>query len=157
MKRQLHICCLLLSIALFSCSKTTQTPSYPSYYGKWQFIAWSFGPSYNIPSPDSVVLLTLKQGNTYTATLNGAISLQGSFTIDSSNGVTLKFLNINEPYGTNTIVVTNNTTFLFFNTAKIGQLTLFQNNLTSSPGDTLMLTSSPITPDPTYSWFKRIQ
>lgn len=158
MSRLLCCCCFVGITFLFACSKTVHTPSYPSYYGQWQYIGASFGPGFTTPSPDSVVILTLKSGNTYTVTLNGNSSLEGSFTMDSiTYGVTLKFLNITQPYGNNTIATTNGPTFLFFNTAKIGQLTLFEENATSSPGDTLVLTSSPVTPEATNDLFRRIQ
>jgi hypothetical protein len=158
MNSLLRYCCLVIGTGLFSCSKTIQTPSYPSYYGQWQFFGRSSGPWQVTPSPDSVVILTLKSGNTYQATLNGTLAMQGSFTIDSNaNGVFLKFLNITEPFGTITSEESNGIYFLFFNTAKIGQLTLFQTNITNSPGDTLDLTSYPITPEFTSDYFKRIQ
>jgi hypothetical protein len=154
----LRFCFLIIITGLFSCNKNIQTPSYPSYYGQWQFIGTSSGPSYITPSPDSVVILILKPGNTYVATLNGNPGIYGSFTIDSSaNFVTLTFLNITQPYGTNTSGESNGIYFLFFNTAKVGQLTLFQTNATNSPGDTLNLTSYPITPEFTSDYFKRIQ
>jgi len=158
MSRLLCCCCFVVMMVMFSCRKAVQVPSYPSYYGQWLFIQSSSGPGFTTPSPDSVVILTLKPGNTYTVTLNGNTSLQGSFTMDSvAYGVTLDFLNITQPYGTSTIVTTNGPTFLFFNTVKIGQLTLFQKNATSSPGDTLDLTSSPVTPEATNNLFRRIQ
>ncbi len=158
MNSLLRYCCLVVGAGLLSCSKTGQTISYNSYYGQWQFIGTSSGPWQVTPSPDSVVILRLMPGNTYEATLNGTLAIQGSFTIDSSaNRVTLDFVNITQPFGTNTSGESNGVYFLFFNTAKIGQLTLFQTNITSSPGDTLDLTSYPLTPEFTSDYFKRIQ
>lgn len=153
----MRYCFIFIGVGLFSCSKTNQS-SYPSYYGQWQFIGTSSGPWQVTPSPDSIVILTLKPGNTYEATLNDSVAMQGSFTIDANaNGVILKFLNITQPFGTNTSEVSGGIHFLFFNTTKIGQLTLFQTNITSSPGDTLNLTSYPITPEFTSDYFKRIR
>lgn len=153
----LRFCCSIMAIGLFSCNKNIQTPSYPSYYGKWQFIGSYFGPIHITPSPDSVVILTLKPDNTYVATLNGNPGIHGAFTIDSSNFVILTFLNITQPFGTNTSGESNGVYFIGFNTAKVGQLTMFQTNATSSPGDSLNLTSYPITPEFTSEYFKRIQ
>ncbi len=154
MNNLLRFCFLVFVTGLFSCSKTSQTAS---YYGRWQFIGTSAGPWSVTPSPDSVVILTLMPGNTYRTTLNGNLAIQGSFSIDSgANGVILNFLNITQPYGTNTSEESNGIYFLFFNTAKIGQLTLFQTNITSSPADTLDLTSYPLTPEFTADYFKRV-
>ncbi len=148
MNNVVRYACLVIVMGLFSCSKTEQAPLNSSFYGQWQFIGTSSGPWQITPSPDSVVILRLIPGNTYEARLNGVLAIQGSFTIDSSaNRVNLDFVNITQPFGTNTSGQSNGVYYLFFNTAKIGQLTLFQTNITSSPGDTLDLTSYPLTPE----------
>ena len=89
--------------------------------------------------------------------MNGNITIQGSFTIETnSNFLTLKFLNIDQPYGNNTSGSSNGINYVSFNTAKIGQLVLFQENSTSAPGDILSLLSYPITPEATTNIFKRL-
>jgi hypothetical protein len=158
MNNLLRYCCLIIGTGLFSCSKTIQTPSYSSYYGQWQFTSTVWGPFQQTTSSDSVVILRLMPGNTYVATLNGNLAKQGSFTIDSgTNGVILSFRNITQPFGANTSGESNGVHYIGFNTVKIGQLTLFQYNATSSPGDTLYLISYPLTPEATIDYFKRIQ
>jgi hypothetical protein len=153
---------LIPLMALFSCKKESQAPppySLPdSYYGQWQWIGSSWGPSYSVPSPDSTVVLILAPGNLYTITLNGTQTLQGSFQADSTPyTVTLQFNNITQPAGSNTSVTSGNVTELFFNYVQVGQFMLFQYDLTSCPGDTLQLVQSPIDPEAMGSYFKRVQ
>ena len=158
MNRLLCFCSMVITICLFSCHKSIQTPQYPSFYGQWQYIGYEVGPGFHAPSPDSTVVLTLSTGNNYGTTLNGKQVMSGTFSIDtSSNRVYLKFNNITQPAGNTTSAVSGNLTFLYFNFSKIGQLTLFENNWTSSPGDTLYLIQSPTIPESTTNYFKRIQ
>ncbi len=153
-----HCCYLLLSFVLFSCYKTVQLPGYPSYNGQWLYTGSTFGPFFTHPSADSVVILTLRPGNVYDASFNNISIIHGSFSIDSNaNGITIQFLNITQPYGNETEFTTNGITYLFFNTAKIGPLTLFETNELSPAGDSIALTSYPITPEFTSNYFKRIQ
>jgi hypothetical protein len=157
MNRMLSCSCLLFTFFLLSCSKSENNSANQAFYGQWQFIGSAFGPSFTKPAPDSVVILTLKSDNTYAASLNGKILIHGPLTIENDqNFQTLKFVNIDQPYGNNTSGSSNGVNFLFFNTAKIGQLVLFQDNSANIQGDTLNLISFPITPDPTLNNFKRV-
>jgi hypothetical protein len=158
MKRSGVMAVLLFAFA--ACHKSGQgTRSIPvsaSYYGRWQWINSSFGPSTTYPS-GSIVVLDLEAGNQYQATLNGLVATSGTFGIDSSaNGVVLQFNNINQPVGNNTSGQSGGVNFIAFNFLRIGQLILFQYNSTSTPGDTLSLLQYPITPEATISLFKRM-
>ena len=150
----------LLLLALIACKKsgqgTTSIPVPGSYYGHWQWISSSWGPSITYAT-SSVVVLDLEAGNQYQVTLNGLVATSGTFTIDSSaNGTVLQFNNINEPAGSNTTGQSGGIRYIAFNYLQIGQMTLFQYNSTGTPGDTLSLVQYPITPEATVSLFKRM-
>ncbi len=157
--RRLLVFALLLLMFISSCKKEGQLVLYPSYYGQWQYIGYRFGPGFIAASADSSVILTLIPPNSYLTSLNGYLSTQGTFRLDSSMDlVSLQFNNITQPYGSWTVVgTTSGVTFLYFNYSQIGQLTLFQFNYISAYGDTLEMLQGPvITPDPVYNFFKRI-
>ena len=141
---------------LSSCSKTAPAPSYPAYYGNWQYIGSIWGPFHKIPPADSTVVLTFNSGNIYSITLNGTHITWGPFTVDSIPSVTLTFVNDDKPFGNNTSGFSNGVYYLYFNTQQIGPLELFQTNEPSFCGDSLILITSPLTPDPTVNYFKRI-
>jgi hypothetical protein len=150
-------CSLVALISLISCGKTAQTLSYPGYYGQWQYIGYSF-IGFSAPSADSTVILTLSPGNTYKATLNGMEKISGTFSIDSgSNGQTLTFSHITQPYGNMTTSMSGTTTYLYFNYSKVGQLTLFENNWIRTASDTLVLQQTFLAPEFTSNYFRRIQ
>jgi hypothetical protein len=142
-------------LALFACKKGAPVPG--SYIGHWQWISSSSGPRTTTPSSDSVVILNLETVNQYQAILNGQIVTTGTFQLNSSsNGPLLQFNNINQPAGNHTSGSVGGVNFIAFNFLRIGQLTLFQYNSTSTPGDTLTLVQSPITPGAAVSFFKRM-
>ena len=150
---------MILVSEISACKKEGLTPNYPAYYGQWEYIGSSWGPGFNPPAADSMVVLTLSSPNNYTTSLNGMIVRQGSFQVDSSSKfVILTFNNITQPYGSQTVVRTNTgLTYLYFNSAKTGQLTLYQHNYTASPADTLILSQGPvITPEALSNFFKRM-
>jgi hypothetical protein len=158
MKRSGIVIVALVLAALLACNKSGQgTASVSgSYYGHWQWIGSSWGPTITYPT-GSIIVLDLEAGNQYQATLNGLVVTSGTFGIDSSaNGVVLRFNNIDQPAGNDTIGQSDGVNFIAFNFVKIGQLTLFQDNATSTPGDTLYLLQYPIDPAATMSLFKRI-
>jgi hypothetical protein len=155
--RHLLFIFVLLSIAFGSCKKTIQAPSYPSFNGQWLWIGTGGGVYLMKPSSDSLIILTLGSENNYTTTLNGQLVLQGTFTIDSgSNTLNLIFDNITHPFGNNNSGIIGGAGYVNFNYFKIGQFTLYQVNQTHTPGDTLYLLRSPITPESPVSYFKKL-
>ena len=127
------------------------------YDGQWQWIGTSSGLFRTIPLADSPVVLTLNPDSSYRVTLNSQLSLQGTFSSDSStfwNNIT--FNNITEPAGDTTSVTIGNVTELYFNYSQIGRLVIYQNDELSISGDTLTLLRTPITPETPVSLFKRI-
>jgi hypothetical protein len=73
------------------------------------------------------------------------------------NAATLKFNNISQPFGNVKTTTSGTTRYFYFNYAKIGQLTLFENNLTMIHGDTLVLQQTPDAPEFYANYFKRIR
>ena len=165
---------LFLSVYLVSCTKSepavTINPGGPNraksnvgqsgneqpYNGQWQWIS-TWGVNRTLALADSPVVLTLNPDNSYSVTLNRQISLQGTFSTDSSaNWTNIKFNNITEPAGDTTSVTIGNITELYFNYSQIGRLVIFQNGEISISGDTLTLLRTPITPETPVSLFKRI-
>lgn len=148
---------LSLLLVLFACKKSGPSNTPAAFYGHWQWTGSVFGPRTITPSPDSTVVLELKAGNLYEVTLNGQLATKGSFQIDSSSkGMVLQFDNVIQPVGNNTTGSSGGVNYIAFNYVQIAQLTLFQFNATSSPGNVLQLVQYPITPVATVSSFKRI-
>ena len=163
----------LLSVSLYSCSKSesevminpgginnsksnTDQQNNAQYDGQWQWIS-TWGVSRTLALADSPVVLTLNPDSTYKVTLSGQLSLQGTFSTDSSAYWTnIKFKNITEPAGDTTSVTIGNITELYFNYSQVGRLWIFQNGEISISGDTLTLLRTPITPETPVSLFKRI-
>ncbi len=161
----------LLSVSLFSCSKSepsvttnpgglnklTGQQDNGQFGGQWQWIGTSSGLFNTIPLADSPVVLTLNPDSSYEVTLSGKVSLQGSFSTDSSafwNNIT--FNNITEPAGDTTSVTIGNVTELYFNYSQIGRLVIYQNDEMTISGDTLTLLRTPITPETPVTLFKRV-
>ncbi len=160
MKSLLNIALVLLT-GVFSCTKTenTSTPRSSPNDGQWLWVGTTSGIFSTAPLVDSPVLLSLNTGNNYNVTLKGQVSLEGTYSTDTSGGWNLiKFNNINEPAGNTTSVTSGNITYLYFNYAHVGRLTLFQNNSMSLSitGDTLTLLRYPITPETPVSTFVRL-
>jgi hypothetical protein len=156
MKRLLFIVPILF-IALVSCTKNETTLQNSPYDGQWRWIGTSIGPFSTFPPIDSPVVLTMSPGNFYKVTLNGALSIQGTFAADSNAyWTTLKFNNITQPFGDTTSETSGNITEVYFNYSNIGRLVIFQNNRASIAGDTLTLVRYPITPETPVSSFIRM-
>jgi hypothetical protein len=163
----------LLTVYLFSCTKSEPVVSINpggindsksntgqqkkgQYDGQWQWISTE-GVSRTPALADSPVVLTLNPDNSYKVTLNGQLSLQGTFSPDSSTYWTnIKFNNITEPAGDTSSVTVGDITELYFNYSQVGRLVIFQNGEISISGDTLTLLRTPITPETPVSLFKRI-
>jgi hypothetical protein len=162
-----------LSVYLISCSKkesgvlinpggpnksnADQQDSGQLYDGQWMWIGTSSGLFNTIPLVDSAVVLTLESDGSYNVTLIGQISLQGTFSTDSSTfWNNIKFNNITKPFGDTTSVTVGNITEVFFNYSQIGRLIIYQNDEITISGDTLTLLRTPITPETPVSLFIRI-
>jgi hypothetical protein len=159
MNRLLYVT-LVLTAGLFSCTKTDQTatPESSPNNGQWLWTGTYSGLFSTVSLVDSPVVLSLNSGNNYNVTLNGRVSLHGTYSTDTSAGWNLlKFDNIDEPAGNTTSVTSGNVTYLYFNYAQIGRMTLFQNNSVSLSitGDTLTILRYPITPETPISIFVR--
>ncbi len=138
-------------------SNVGQIDNEQSYNGQWQWIGTSSGLFSTIPLEDSPVALTLNPDSSYNVTLNGQISLQGTFSTDSSTyWNNIRFNNITQPFGDTTSVTVGNMTEAFFNYSQIGRLVIYQNDEISISGDTLTLLRYPITPETPVSLFVRI-
>ena len=163
----------LLSVSLISCTKSEPAvlinPGGPNksnadqlnngqlYDGQWKWIGTSSGLFNTIPLVDSAVVLTLNSDSSYYVTLIGQISLQGTFSTDSSTfWNNINFKNITQPFGDTTSVTVGNMTEVYFNYSQIGRLVIYQNDEISISGDTLTLLRTPITPETPVSLFKRI-
>jgi hypothetical protein len=147
----------ILLFGLISCKKTTQAPPDPPYFGQWLWIGTSSGFFTTDPSKDTAVVLSLGQANLYKITLDGQLSLEGIFATDSSDHWrTLQFSNISQPAGDTTSRTSGNITYLYFNFAKVGRMTIFQNNVIIVSGDTLTMLRNPITPETPVSTFVRV-
>ena len=171
---RLLVCFLFLSVYLVSCTKSEPAvlinPGGPNnvksnagrsgneiYNGQWQWISTSSGLSSTNAAVDSPVVLSLETDSSYNITLAGLLSLQGTYSTDSSvfwNNI--KFNNITQPSGDTTSVTVGNITYLYFNYSQIGRLVIYQNNEMTISGDTLTLLRTPITPETPVSLFKRI-
>lgn len=170
---RLFVSFLFLSVYLVSCTKSepavTINPGGPNksnadqqnggqlYDGQWKWIGTTSGLFNTIPLVDSAVVLTLNSDSSYNVTLVGQISLQGTFSTDSSTFWNdIKFNNITKPYGDTTSVTVGNITEIYFNYSQIGRLIIYQNDEMTISGDTLTLLRFPITPETPVSLFKRI-
>jgi hypothetical protein len=150
---------LIPLLCFISCKKSEIAQSYPSYYGRWQFLGMGEAVGYIPASADTAIILTLSAPNTYTVTLNGMIKLLGTFQATSDTGsvpATFRFSNITEPYGGMVGGSANSQTYYNSNFITIGQLTLFQSNTPNTISDTLILVQSPtIAFEAESSYFKR--
>jgi hypothetical protein len=156
MNRLLSIA-FVLFLGLVSCKKTTVTPPISPYNGQWLWIGSSSGFFTIDPSTDSAVVLSLDSDNYYQVTVAGQLSLQGTFTTDSSSdGSMIKFNNINQPAGDTASGTSGNTTSLYFNYILVGRLVIFQYNGISVSGDTLTIARYPFTPETPVSRFVRL-
>ena len=170
---QLFAAFFLVSVSLISCVKSepavTINPggindlksnagqNSGQYDGQWQWIGTSSGLFKTAPLADSPVVLTLNPDSSYHVTLSGQISLQGTFSTDSSTfWNNIKFNNITHPFGDTTSVTVGNITEVYFNYSQIGRLIIYQNEEISISGDTLTLLRTPITPETPVGLFKRI-
>lgn len=172
---RLFVSFLFLSVYLVSCSKSvpavTINPGGPNevktnggqsgnelpYNGQWQWIGTSSGLFDRIPIIDSPVVLSLETDNSYNVTLAWQVSLQGTYSTDSSTfWNNIKFNNITQPFGDTTSVTIGNMTEAYFNYSQIGRLVIYQNDEMTISGDTLTLLRFPITPETPVSLFKRI-
>jgi hypothetical protein len=172
---RLPVTLLFLSVYLVSCTKSEpavivnpggpngeksnggQSGNEQPYHGQWRWIGTSSGLFSTIPMNDSPVVLSLEPDNSYNVTLGGQLSLQGTYTTDSSTyWNNIKFNNITEPAGDTTSVTIGNITELYFNYSQIGRMVIYQNDEISISGDTLTLLRTPITPETPVSLFKRI-
>jgi hypothetical protein len=172
MMNRLFALVFLLSVSLFSCSKSESpvlinpgginskantSQNNGQVAGQWQWIGTTSGLFNTVPLTDSPVVLTLNPDSSYNVTLSGQVSLQGTFSTDSStfwNNIT--FNNITEPSGDTTSVTIGNVTELYFNYAQVGRLVIYQNNELTIAGDTLTLLRTPIAPETPVSLFKRV-
>ena len=172
---RLLVCFLLLSVYLASCTKSEpavsinpggpnevksnsgQSGNEQPYNGQWKWIGTTIGLYRPAPIIDSPVVLSLETDNSYNVTLAGQLSLQGTYSIDSSTfWNNIKFNNITQPFGDTTSVTVGNMTEAFFNYSQIGRLVIYQNDELSISGDTLTLLRYPITPETPVNLFKRI-
>jgi|HubBroStandDraft_6_1064221.scaffolds.fasta_scaffold531791_1 hypothetical protein len=138
-------------------SDTVQSGYELVYDGQWKWIGTIRGIYFPDPITDSPIVLRLAADNTYSVTLNGQLSMQGTYSTDSSTfWNNIIFNNIIQPAGDTISVTTGNITRLYFNYSQIGGLTIFRNNEISVSGDTLTLLRTPITPETPVSLFIRI-
>jgi hypothetical protein len=166
---------LFLSLYLISCTKSEpavlinpggpnqvksnggQSGNEQPYNGQWQWIGTTIGIFRPSSIVDSPVVLSLETDNSYNVTLAGQLSLQGTYSTDSSTfWNNIKFKNITLPFGDTTSVTIGNMTEVFFNYSQIGRLVIYQNDEMTISGDTLTLLRTPITPETPVSLFKRI-
>lgn len=109
-------------------------------YGKWKWIGSQAFLLYGvIPSPDSVITLTIRSDGSYDIGLNGYVSMQGSFKI------------IQDQYN-DTIFYFNNFPQTRYN---IGEMAFYRDEELSTFNDTLQLISYPISPEPFVSLFTK--
>lgn len=163
----------LLSVSLISCTKSepavtinpgginsksnTDQQNSGQFDGQWQWIGTTSGIFNTIPSVDSPVVLSLDSDYSYRVMISGELTLQGTYSTDTSAFYTdLKFNNIDQPAGDTTSVTVGDMTYLYFNYSLVGRLTIYQNNDLSISGDTLTLMRFPLTPETPVSLFKRI-
>jgi hypothetical protein len=138
-------------------SDTVQSGYEQVYDGQWKWMGTIRGIYYPDLTIDSPIVLSLAADNSYNVTLNGQLSMQGTYSTDSSTfGNNIIFNDIVQPAGDTISVTTGNMTRLCFNYSQIGRLTIFRNNEISVSGDTLTLLRTPITPETPVSLFKRI-